>query len=168
MIGLRKCIFVFSQHDLIMEKQDREVRSILIIDDDQDDYDLVIEALQEINPNIMVHYASCCDEAKQFKNNHFDLVLLDINMPEHDGFHWLKAIREHGYDLPIIMYTNSLSPAHIAKAYEEGANLYFSKPESFTNLIKGFNKLISLDWSNPFSITEKHRMQGDYRVFQYS
>ena len=160
---------LFTHADMIMEKQDREVRSILIIDDDRDDYDLITEALQEINPNILVYYVSCCDDAKQYKNSHFDLVLLDINMPEHDGFHWLKAIREHGYhDLPIIMYTNSLSPAHIAKAYEEGANLYFSKPESFGNLIKGLKKLISLDWSHPFSITENYRMQGDYRIFQYS
>ena len=152
-----------------MEKQDREIRSILIIDDDQDDYDLVTEALQEVNPNILLHYASCCDDAKQFKNYHFDLVLLDINMPGHDGFQWLKSIRDHGYhNLPIIMYTNSLSPAHIAKAYEEGANLYFSKPESFTNLIKGLKKLIHLDWSNPFSITEKYKVHGDYRTFQYA
>src|SRR5688572_3304155 len=152
-----------------MDKKDREVRSILVIDDDQYDYDFVTEALHEINTNISVHYVSCCEEAQPYKNYHFDLVLLDINMPQCDGFQWLKSIREHGYhDLPIVMYTNSLSPAHIAKAYEEGANLYFSKPESFGNLIKAFNKLINLDWSNPFSITENHKMKDDYRIFQYS
>jgi DNA-binding response OmpR family regulator len=150
-----------------MEFQKASIRSILLIDDDRDDYELVMEAVKEVDPAITVYFISKCEEAVQYKGQTFDLVLLDINMPQHDGFAWLKGIREHGYsDLPIVMYTNSLSPVHISKAYEAGANLYFSKPESYSKLIKGFRKLIEMDWSNPVSITANYRHQGRYKTFQ--
>jgi DNA-binding response OmpR family regulator len=150
-----------------MELSKTVVNSILIIDDDRDDYELVLEAVKKINPSISVYYISGWDEAAKFQNQKFDLVLLDINMPQHDGFTWLKSLREKCFaDLPIIMYTNSLSPVHISKAYEQGANLYFSKPESFSKLQRALQKLISMDWSSPFLITEKYRVQGQYKTFQ--
>jgi CheY-like chemotaxis protein len=150
-----------------MEHQKKLVRSILIIDDDRDDYDLVNEAIQSINPSISLAYANGCEQLLQYRHQNFDLILLDINMPLHDGFFLLKSIREHGYhDLPIIMYTNSHSPAHIAKAYEAGANLFFQKPDSFTALLKGLRKLVDLDWTSPFSITKNYSHGGYYKTFQ--
>jgi len=143
------------------------VHSILIIDDDRDDFDLVYEAIQEINPDISVSYISSCEEASKYRQNNFDLILLDINMPYHDGFYWLKAIREKGYaNLPVVMYTNSLSPLHIAKAYDEGANLYFAKPETFSKLVNSLREIVQTDWSEPYRITQKYSQQGNYRTFQ--
>lgn len=150
-----------------MVGQKETVRSILIIDDDHDDYELVKEAMQEINPSISVTLVSKCEQLLNYRNQSFDLILLDINMPHHDGFYFLRAIRDHGYGkLPIIMYTNSLSPNHISKAYQEGANLFFSKPDSFSGLINGFRKLVQLDWSKPFSITKHYCQGGHYKTFQ--
>jgi DNA-binding response OmpR family regulator len=146
-----------------MSLQRKDMRSILIIDDDKDDYDLVVEAMQEIDPEIAVSYISSCDEVVKYRRRSFDLVLLDINMPSKDGFYWLRCIRDHGYiDLPVIMFTNSLSPKHIARAYEEGANLYVSKPDSFPRLVKSLNEVLRMDWSDPRSITEEYRVKGDY------
>lgn len=150
-----------------MEPQRKIVQSILIIDDDKDDYEFVNDAIQEINPSISVTFVNNCEQLLQYRKHTFDLILLDINMPHHDGFFLLKTIRDYGYhDLPIIMYTNSLSPAHISKAYQEGANLFFSKPESFSGLINGLRKLVQLDWSSPFLITEHYCQGGYYRTFQ--
>jgi CheY-like chemotaxis protein len=151
-----------------MEPQKKYVRSILIIDDDRDDYELVSEAIQEINTSISVTYANSCEQLLQYRHHKFDLILLDINMPHHDGFFLLKSIRDHGYtNLPIIMYTNSMSPAHIAKAYQEGANLFFAKPESFSGLLQGLRKLVDLDWTNPFTVTKHYCKDGFYKTFQY-
>lgn len=144
----------------------RNVQSIVIIDDDYDDFELVYEAIQEINPGIELHYVNSCDKALELKDIRVDLVLLDINMPQHDGFYWLKCIREKGHQVPIIMYTNSLAPSHIVRAYQEGANLYFSKPETFVNLIKGLKKLIQFDWSRPALVTSAYVEEGHYRIFQ--
>ena len=114
--------------------------------------------------------AECSDGFEGFKaiqDHQPDLIFLDINMPQHDGFSWLKGIRESGYeDLPIIMYTNSLRPDHIMQAYKGGANLYYAKPTSFNELIKGLRKIISLDWDDPISITEAYSHNGQYSIFK--
>jgi DNA-binding response OmpR family regulator len=145
----------------------KKVRSILLIDDDKDDYEMVVEALQLIDPSISVSFLDRCEDGIRYKNHVFDLVLLDINMPRHDGFSWLRGIREKGSKtLPVIMYTNSRSPANIMKAYDDGATLYYTKPERFEHLVKGLKELISLDWTNPFSITERYYREGKYSIFE--
>lgn len=150
-----------------MDGNRKEVNSVLLIDDDRDDFDLVFEAFQDIDPGISVNFVSRCEEIGQYQRLSFDLVLLDINMPYHDGFSWLKGIREKGYDsLPVVMYTNSQSPADIVKSYKEGANLYFPKPESFSKLKTALRKLIQLDWAHPFNITANYIQDGKYRTFQ--
>ncbi len=58
----------------------------------------------------------------------FDLILMDIQMPEMDGFGALHAIREKGFNIPIIALT-----AHASKEYREeciasGMDDYLSKP----------------------------------------
>ena len=143
------------------------IRSLLVIDDDKDDFDLIAEAVQLIDPSIEVSFLDRCADAHLYKHHSFDLVFLDINMPQHDGFSWLKGIRESGYeDLPIIMYTNSLRPDHIMQAYKGGANLYYAKPTSFNDLIKGLKEIISFDWTDPLSITEAYAYNGQYSIFK--
>ncbi len=152
-----------------MHEKNKKIHSILIIDDDQDEYDLLREALKEINSDVSVTYINNCEKVTSYRRHTFDLVLLDINMPLHDGFYWLRSIREHGYhQLPIIMYTNSLSPAHISKAYEEGANLFFPKPASFSSLMNGLRALVGLDWSFPSAITTQYCQKGNYKIFEPS
>jgi len=61
---------------------------------------------------------------------HFDLVLLDIMMPDVDGISVLKQIRDKstGLDLPIIMTTARAERRDIIEALELGANDYVTKP----------------------------------------
>ena len=143
-----------------------KIRSLLVIDDDKDDFDLIEEAAKMIDADISVYFLDRCENGYQYKDHSFGLVFLDINMPQHDGFSWLKGIRESGYtNLPIIIYTNSHRPEHIVQAYKEGANLYYTKPTSFKELINGLKELISLDWKDPFSITQKYWHDGEYATF---
>lgn len=143
-----------------------QVRSILVIDDDRDDFDLVAEAIKAIDTSIEVSFLDRCEDAPRYEHKHFDLILLDINMPASDGFSWLKGIRGKNPTVPIVMYTNSSSPAHILRAYTEGATLYFNKPESYKVLSMGMRKLLGLNWSNPFSIRQMHYQDGKYSTFR--
>lgn len=141
------------------------VHSILVIDDDREDYDMVSEVVASIDPSISVSFLCRCEDAETFKGQHFDFILLDINMPVHDGFSWLSGIRKRGHTLPVIMYTNSSKPANIVKAYTEGATLYFTKPETYTHLLQGLQKLLQLDWSDPLSIKSRYANNGKYSTF---
>ena len=143
---------------------------ILYVDDDLDDRVIISEVFREIDPSI--NCLTVCDgrQAIEFLNSTGplpDYIFLDINMPYHDGFSWLKGIREKGYeDLPVIMYTNSGNPEHIIQAYRDGADLYYIKPTSFSDLMKGLKALMDLDWSDPLSIKETYWQDGKYATFK--
>ena len=59
-----------------------------------------------------------------------DLILLDIMLPEMDGYEVTKAVREHPEikDIPIIAVTAHAMAGDEEKAYAQGCNDYLSKP----------------------------------------
>ncbi len=59
-----------------------------------------------------------------------DVVLLDWNMPEMDGFEFLRRVRADAEfeDVPIVMVTTESEMAQVARALEAGANEYLMKP----------------------------------------
>jgi DNA-binding response OmpR family regulator len=65
----------------------------------------------------------------------FDLVILDIGLPELDGFEVLKRMREAGCQLPVIVLTARDSIATTISALDGGADDYMSKPFSFAELL---------------------------------
>src|SRR5262249_5354588 len=67
------------------------------------------------------------------EKNHFDLVLLDVGMPDLNGLEVLKSIREYhsAADLPVIMVSGMNSSKQVVEALELGANDFVSKPIDF-------------------------------------
>ncbi|HEY0047074.1 MAG TPA: response regulator, partial [Flavobacterium sp.] len=78
-----------------------------------------------------------------------DFIFLDLNMPEKGGKECLVEIRKHSKlkEIPVIIYSTSSSKKDIDDTYELGANLYITKPNSFTELRKAVRKIMALDWS---------------------
>ena len=66
------------------------------------------------------------------------MILLDINMPGMDGFQVLRKLRaeEATRVIPVCMFTTSSLADDIDRAYREGANSYFVKPNSVEGLRK--------------------------------
>lgn len=65
----------------------------------------------------------------------FDLVLLDIGLPDVDGWTVLKALRDRGEQLPIIILTARDDVRDKVAGLEGGANDYVTKPFSFQELL---------------------------------
>jgi two-component system nitrogen regulation response regulator NtrX len=57
-----------------------------------------------------------------------DAILLDIKMPEMDGLELLKALRERGYDMPVLMISGHADVATAVEATRRGAYDFFEKP----------------------------------------
>lgn len=70
------------------------------------------------------------EAVEAISSGNYDLVLLDIVMPELDGFEVLRLIRQRWSksDLPVIMVTSSDESANIVRAFDLGANDYITKP----------------------------------------
>lgn len=65
-----------------------------------------------------------------------ELVLLDLNLPQLDGFQILSKMRANARLklIPVVMLTTSKRPEEIKRAYELGAHGFVSKSEDFGNL----------------------------------
>jgi DNA-binding response OmpR family regulator len=65
----------------------------------------------------------------------FDLLLLDLGLPERDGMDVLRSVREHDQRLPVIVLTARDSVADTVAALEGGADDYVTKPFRFEELV---------------------------------
>lgn len=112
-------------------------KTILITDDDMRNIFALSSALQEYEMNIYI--ANNGKEAiqKLQENGEIDLVLMDIMMPEMDGYEAMRAIRDEKKfaKLPIIALTAKAMKNDREKCIEAGANDYISKPVDMDKLL---------------------------------
>ncbi len=116
---------------------------ILVVDDDQ----MVLIALEELlNPEgYIVHTVLSAKEAlERLDQNGYDLLLLDIIMPEMDGFELCRQIREKEKykETPIVFLTAKNREEDRAHGLEVGGNLFLSKPISPDKLLKIISETI--------------------------
>ena len=112
------------------------VKRILIVDDDE----MVLMALDELlkPEGYEVKAVSSGTEAlKRLDTHQYDLLMLDIIMPEMDGFELCRRIREkEGYkETPIVFLTAKSREQDRVQGLEVGANLFLSKPISPEKLL---------------------------------
>lgn len=81
-----------------------------------------------------------------YSGNIPDLVVADLNMPEIDGFEYIKRIRESGffYDVPLIVLSGEESSVERIKCLKLGANDYLIKPFNPEELRLRIDNLIRL------------------------
>ena len=79
--------------------------------------------------------ASGIEGATLAVHGNFDLVILDVGLPDIDGFEVLERIRGQGVNVPVIMLTARSSVADRVAGLEGGADDYMPKPFSFEELL---------------------------------
>lgn len=120
-----------------------DLKKILLIEDNQNDVELTIEALSEHNLANRVVALSDGVEALDylfyrgsFANRQKEnpaVILLDIKMPRMDGIEVLEEIKsnEELKKIPIVMLTSSREEPDLKKCYNLGVNAYVVKPVNF-------------------------------------
>lgn len=104
------------------------MQQILIVEDDQQLNQGIFLALS--GQDYRCFQCNCIALArKQLKENSIDLVLLDINLPDGSGMHWLREVRNNS-QVPIIIISANHRETDIVVALESGANDYITKPFS--------------------------------------
>lgn len=85
-----------------------------------------------------------------------DVIILDIDMPEMDGYEMLERIRKKEYlgYIPVIFLTSNADKKHVVKAIEGGADDYVIKPIDEDVLLDKVRTLINDDESDAESDTE--------------
>lgn len=126
-----------------------------------DDSGIVLKMLQKVlGEDYELHAFSGGMRALKFlkdKEKKPDLIILDIDMPEINGYEMLKMIKEKDYleDVPVIFLTSNNDRNHVVKAVAGGAKDYVVKPIDADILLEKVRAQLDeepqgdgLDWSN--------------------
>ena len=122
----------------------QEVPRLLIVDDISDNRSILKRRFERRGFDVAEAESGlvAIDLIEKFP---FDLVLLDVMMPEIDGMETLKRIRSRrsASDLPVIMVTAKSESDNIVDALEQGANDYVTKPVDFAVALARVNTQLS-------------------------
>ncbi len=137
------------------------MNNLLLIDDDAGLTELLSDYLR--NQEFLVRVAADGQEGLRMVFHHQpDLVVLDVTMPNRDGWETLERIREMS-DLPVIMLTARGGEPDILRGFSLGADDYVTKPFSFAQLTARVKAVLARAGS--LSIDDNTRLkQGDLEI----
>lgn len=128
------------------KKKIGHAKKVLLVEDDQGDIDLTLEAMKKSNIMIDLTIVNDGVEAMEFlhKKGKFvheknpDLILLDLNMPRKNGNETLEEIKTNNNlkHIPVIVLTTSDSDEDVIKSYAQGACCFVTKPVSLIEFEK--------------------------------
>jgi len=115
------------------------IKSLFLVDDDEDDHELFRLALNEFDYPVSFAGAENGMAALKMLDSNAaapDLIFLDINMPILNGFELLRQLKrkKHLEHIPVVMYSTSDSPYDEQQALELGAIAYLRKPSTLSEL----------------------------------
>jgi two-component system OmpR family response regulator len=102
-------------------------KKILLVEDDPN-FGTVLKDYLALNDYDVTHAKDGLDGLISFKNDDFDICILDVMMPKKDGFTLAKDIRQINADIPIIFLTAKTMKEDVLKGYQVGADDYLNKP----------------------------------------
>lgn len=90
-----------------------------------------------------IEYFNCTGEYAGQEKPQAVLVLLDLNLPEVEGFDILKNLKENPDTrlIPVIILTTTDNPREIERGYELGCNVYVTKPVEYESFAESIRKL---------------------------
>lgn len=101
---------------------------ILHVDDNPDDLELTKRKLQRLSSEVQIEWAESGNDAlKALKENEYNLVICDFQMPEMNGLGFIHTLRQSGNLTPIIFFSGQGNEDITAQALRAGAEAYFVK-----------------------------------------
>ena len=103
-------------------------KRILIVDDDDTLREMLCEQLQLHEEFVTVESSTGIDALDKAKSDYFDVIILDVGLPDMDGREVCRLMRRNGVKSPIIMLTGADTDADTILGLDAGANDYITKP----------------------------------------
>ncbi|PCH68283.1 MAG: DNA-binding response regulator [Bacteroidales bacterium] len=116
--------------------------SILLVEDEPN-FGAVMKNYLEISDFNVVLCKNGIEGLESFQNSKYDLCILDVMMPEMDGFTLAKKIKQINSHIPLIFLTAKALKADIIQGYRLGADDYITKPFDSELLIYKIKAILS-------------------------
>ncbi|SFE95503.1 response regulator [Spirosoma endophyticum] len=112
--------------------------SVLIVDDDEDDFIVLAAKIKQCPQNVSLTYAASGDEASQRLINGLqaDLIIIDVQMPKSDSYELLVWLMnsEAWQHIPVVVWTGDISNQEVQRYYRAGANSLLLKQDAFQGI----------------------------------
>jgi len=112
-----------------------KLNKILLVDDDDDLREALAEQLVATDEFDAFEAGDGASAMDRVREEQYDLVILDVGLPDTDGRELCKRMRKAGVKCPILMLTGHDSDADTILGLESGANDYVTKPFKFPVLL---------------------------------
>lgn len=114
--------------------------TLLIAEDNESNFTLFYAMLKEFN---ILHARNGREAVELYREHHPDLILMDLKMPEMDGYEATRRIRTVDPDIPIIAVTAFAFAEDEQRVGQSGFNAYVAKPIKPVELIKTISKFLN-------------------------
>ena len=137
---------------------------ILVVDDNEDNLDLIADILPQ-DEFTLVRSLSGPDAMSLLMSGQFDLVLLDIMMPDMSGFAVLEMVRfiPRLMNTPVVVQTAHADSHNVERAHELGAKAVLTKPITPTKLIEEVRRLLPCA-ARDAELRVRRRLEGTAHV----
>lgn len=112
-----------------------QLKNLLLVDDDDDLREALAEQLIITEDFEVFEAGNGAEAMEKVKASHFDLIILDVGLPDTDGRELCRLMRKQGVKAPVLMLTGHDSDADTILGLDAGANDYVTKPFKFPVLL---------------------------------
>jgi len=115
--------------------------SVIVIDDEKDVLEVFCEYLKVKNVNVLAEGRNGKDAVELYQKLKPDVVLMDLVMPQYDGFYGIENIRKYDPDSKIIIFSASLTPGYVDILRKMKVSGISIKPYDMERIIDLINKV---------------------------
>jgi len=115
--------------------------TILVVEDSYINRSMITNFLNNLQANV-IEAVTGREALEVLEVNKPELILLDLMMPEMDGFELMTILNTKGIKIPVIVLTGSPKESSYKKCHELGASGYINKPYKLNDLFIEINKVL--------------------------
>ena len=116
------------------------LKTVLVVEDEESNYELIRIVLQKRYN--LIHARNGIEAVTMNEEEHPDIILMDVRMPEMDGLDATRIIKEVNNKVPIIILSAYAFPENIREAKAAGCDEFMAKPFNVEDLIEKINHFI--------------------------
>ena len=115
---------------------------VVVIDDESDVSEVLCEFLKIKGIQVVGRGNNGNDAFELYKKFQPDVVMMDLVMPNYDGFYGIKKIREYNPKSKMMIISASLTPTYVKRLLELNIDSISLKPYDLSNVIETLHKII--------------------------
>jgi CheY-like chemotaxis protein len=135
-------------NDKIYTEQENSNR-VLVVEDESTTRYMIVQMLEALNCQVDVAINGKSALEKISNSDSYNLILMDLLMPEMDGYEATRALRKAGFKIPIIALTAHAMTEERDRSIAAGCDAHLTKPLNRSLLIETMVRLTSHKKSNP-------------------